>query len=103
MSTVAISQASRNLSHWINKACYGTEAVVFTSRGRPKAVMIGVESFQKLLGGKSLDDTELLSVEELQMQFAQALAEAGHVSDEDIVALVRDVRREMVDERYGAV
>ena len=37
------------------------------------------------------------------MQVAQALAEAGHVSDEDIVALVRDVRREMVDERYGAV
>ena len=37
--SISISEASRNLSHWVNQASYGRECVLLTSRGRVKAVV----------------------------------------------------------------
>ncbi len=102
MSTITISQASRNLSHYINKASYGDEAVVLTSRGRPKAILLGVEAFQMLLGfALDNDEGDLLSAEQLAQQFNEQLRDAGYESREALLALAKDVRHEVTAEQFG--
>lgn len=92
-----ISQASRNLSHWINQASYGRECIILTSRGRPKAVLLGMEEFESLLGLPSV--SEAMPIERLRTEFRQALAEAGYETRQDILELVDDVKRELAEER----
>ncbi|MEZ4705642.1 MAG: type II toxin-antitoxin system Phd/YefM family antitoxin [Caldilineaceae bacterium] len=96
---VSISEASRNLSHWINEASYGSECVVLTSRGRPKAVLVGMDLFESLLGITVEMPDQPLSVDELRQGFRQALAQAGYASRTDILALVDEVKRELAAER----
>ncbi|MDR7494237.1 MAG: type II toxin-antitoxin system Phd/YefM family antitoxin [Armatimonadota bacterium] len=43
-------EAKRDLSRLVNKAAYGHQPVVLTSRGRPKAVLVAHDDFQALLG-----------------------------------------------------
>lgn len=96
MSRISIADASRQLSQVINRACYGREVVILTSRGRPKAVLIGLEAFQKILGmeGKA----ELTSAQDIRLAFRKDLEEAGYASPEDIVDLVRSVKKEIANE-----
>ena len=46
---VSIAEASRQLSQIVNRASYGGEVVLLTSRGKPKAVVVSIETFQQLL------------------------------------------------------
>lgn len=96
--TVSISEASRNLSHLVNQASYGRECVMLTSRGRPKAVIIGMETFEMLLGVQSTATAKRLPVEQLRQELRQALTAGGYRTKEEIVALVQDVKRELADE-----
>ncbi len=50
MDRVSIVEVKRDLSRAVNKAAYGHEPVIITSRGRPKAVLIGHEDFLRLVG-----------------------------------------------------
>ena len=50
MSTVSITEASRQLSQLINRAAYGRDIVILTSRGQAKAVLLGMEAFDQLVG-----------------------------------------------------
>lgn len=94
-----MSKASRNLSHWINRASYGREVVVVTSRGRPKAVILGVEAFEELVGLHEYADHELMPMEQFRSEFRQALAESGYQTREEINDLVREVKRELATEQ----
>lgn len=102
MSLVSVSEASQNLSHWINQASYGRDCVIVTSRGRAKAVLIGVEAFETLIGVPDQDRQRSLPVQELRREFRQALAEAGYQTPEEMVNLVREVKRELAEERIPA-
>ncbi len=99
MTQISVSEASRNLSHWINRASYGREVVVVTSRGRAKAVILGVEAFEELVGLREYADLELLPLEALREGFRQALAESGYHSRDEIVDLVREVKQEVALEQ----
>lgn len=99
---VSISEASRNLSHWINRASYGREFVVVTSRGKPKAVIMGMDAFEDLIGIGEYLNRELMPLDQFRQQFRQALAESGYQTRDDIVALVREVKQEMAAERHMA-
>lgn len=96
---VSISEASRNLSHWVNQASYGRECVQLTSRGRVKAVIIGIEAFEALLGVQSAPANERMPVAQLRREFRQALAEAGYQTQDELLALVREVKQELAEER----
>ncbi len=96
MSSISIADASRQLSQVINRASYGREVVILTSRGRPKAVLIGLEAFQQILGMEGV--TELASAQDIRRAFRRDLEEAGYDNTEDIVALVRSVKKEIVEE-----
>ncbi|MBI4277186.1 MAG: type II toxin-antitoxin system Phd/YefM family antitoxin [Armatimonadetes bacterium] len=48
MEHVSIAEAKRDLSRVVNKVVFGREPVILTSRGRPKAVIISHEEFERL-------------------------------------------------------
>lgn len=98
MSRVSISEASRNLSHWINRAAYGQESIVLESHGRPKAVLIGVELFEELTRNRPEFTKEPMAVDELRTGFRQSLEEAGYRTPEDIIRLIQEIKEEMVAE-----
>ncbi len=98
MSTISIAEASRQLSQIINRASYGREIVILTSRGKPKAVLLGVESFQQLIGFER--NPKPTSVDEFRTQFRKALEESGYRTPQDIVELVRSVKKEIADETF---
>ena len=102
MSLISISEASQNLSHWINQASYGRDCVIVTSRGRAKAVLIGVEAFEALIGVPEQQHQASRPVQQLRIEFQQALAEAGYHTPDQIVDLVRQTKRELADERIPA-
>lgn len=95
MAQVSVSEASQNLSHWINQASYGRECVIVTSRGRAKAVLIGAEAFEALIGVSDQDRQPPRPVAQLRREFRQALTEAGYGTPDQVVELVRDVKREL--------
>jgi prevent-host-death family protein len=45
---VSIGQVKRDISDLVNRVAYGREQVVLTSRGKPKAVLISIDDFQRL-------------------------------------------------------
>jgi prevent-host-death family protein len=98
MTQISVSEASRNLSHWINQATYGRKPVVVTSHGKAKAVIISAEAFEQLIGIHGYVHRELLPPEQLRQEFQQALAEAGYDDRETIINLVRQVKQEMVED-----
>jgi prevent-host-death family protein len=94
MTTVSISDASRQLSQLINRAAYGRDVVVLTSRGQAKAVLLGMDAFDHLVGMRTYAEQPLMPLDEFQQKFRAALVVAGYETPEQIVALVREIRRE---------
>ena len=99
MSTVTIATANRQLSQLINRAAYSGEILILTSRGRPKAVLLGMEAFEELVNMRQYAERPLMLYDAFQSRFREALEEAGFGSREKIVELVREVKREIADER----
>ena len=99
MTQISLSEVSRNLSHWINRASYGWEIVVITSRGRVKAHDGRVNMFEDLIGLGDYAERDLMPLEQLREEFRQALVEAGYQTREDLVHLVREVKAEIAAEQ----
>lgn len=97
MTQVSVSEASRNLSHWVNQATYGRNPVIVTSHGKAKAVIISAEAFEQLIGIHGYAHRELMPPDQLRREFRQALAEAGFGDRDAIVNLVRQVKQEMTE------
>lgn len=99
MSSVSVAEAGRQLSQLINRAAYGREVVVITSRGQAKAVLLGVDVFDDLVGKEASANGGLPPLSEFRQRSQEALAEAGFTSREDILELARQVRQERFDEQ----
>ena len=67
-----------------------------TSRGRAKAVLIGAKAFEALIGVSDQDRQPSRSAAQLRRGFRQALAEAGYGTPDQVVELVREVKRELI-------
>ncbi len=48
MIKTSISELKAGLSEYINRAAYGKERIIIMSRGKPKAVMIDIETLETL-------------------------------------------------------
>jgi prevent-host-death family protein len=48
MATTSISELRRALSEFLNRAAYGQERIIVTSRGRPKAAVVSIEDLRRL-------------------------------------------------------
>lgn len=99
MSMISISDATRRLSRLVNRAAYGREVLILTSRGQAKAVLIGMEAFQELVGARQHAQRPLMPLDTFQHQFREALAEAGYDTEEKIVEFAREIRHEVAAER----
>jgi prevent-host-death family protein len=53
---VSIGQVKRDISELVNRVAYGREQIILTSRGKPKAVLISVEDFERLRQKPRQDD-----------------------------------------------
>lgn len=45
---VAIGQVKRDISELVNRVAYGSERIVLTSRGKPKAALVGMADYKRL-------------------------------------------------------
>jgi prevent-host-death family protein len=45
---VSIGQVKRDISVLINRVAYGGERIILTSRGKPKAVLISMDDYERL-------------------------------------------------------
>ena len=63
MIEVSLTQVKAALSEYVNRAAYGNERVIITSRGRPKAVLLSIEELERLEAPLSvLDSTPTIEV-----------------------------------------
>ena len=66
---VSIGQVKRDISELVNRVSYAGERMILTSRGKPKAVLINIEDYERLLKSENrtayiqkwLADTRALS------------------------------------------
>jgi prevent-host-death family protein len=98
MNTISIAEAGRQLSQIVNRASYGHEVMVLTSRGKPKAVLVGIDTFQQIVGIHKIAEATQMPVSDLQQGLRQALEEGGYDTSEKIVKLVREIKQEMAAE-----
>ncbi|MEA3396638.1 MAG: type II toxin-antitoxin system Phd/YefM family antitoxin [Chloroflexota bacterium] len=45
---VAIGQVKRDISELVNRVAYGSERIVLTSRGKPKAALVSMADYERL-------------------------------------------------------
>jgi prevent-host-death family protein len=50
---VSIGQVKRDISDLVNRVAYRGDRVILTSRGKPKAVLVSVEEYERLKGMES--------------------------------------------------
>jgi prevent-host-death family protein len=48
MTTTSISELKSALSEFLNRAAYGQERIIVTSRGKPKAAVISIDDLRRL-------------------------------------------------------
>jgi PHD/YefM family antitoxin component YafN of YafNO toxin-antitoxin module len=94
MITATVNEMNGNLSSWLERANQG---VLVTEGGKTKAVMLSLEMFELLMGLPQ----PTMPIEQLRREFKQALAQAGYVTRDDIMALIQEVKLELAEERLG--
>lgn len=72
---VSIGQVKRDISELVNRVAYGREQIVLTSRGKPKAVLISVEDYERLRQKPHQDDKWAAWVARSDALAAQILAQ----------------------------
>ncbi len=50
---VSIGQIKRDISELVNRVSYAGERIILTSRGKPKAALINMEDYERLLKSES--------------------------------------------------
>lgn len=50
---VSIGRVKRDISELVNRVAYGGERVILTSRGKPKAVLVSMEDYERLRQGRA--------------------------------------------------
>jgi prevent-host-death family protein len=66
---ISIGQVKRDISELINRVTYAGERIILTSRGKPKAALVSMQDFERLLKSENraddikkwLEDTRALS------------------------------------------
>jgi prevent-host-death family protein len=66
---ISIGQVKRDISELVNRVAYAGERIILTSRGKPKAALVSMQDFERLLKSedraadikKWLEETRALS------------------------------------------
>ena len=68
MIEVSVSKVKADFSKYLNRAAYGQERVIITSRGKPKAVLLSFEELERL---ETLEDA--LATQEIKTRNQRAI------------------------------
>ncbi|MEJ5308208.1 MAG: type II toxin-antitoxin system Phd/YefM family antitoxin [Anaerolineae bacterium] len=85
---VSVRQAGQTLSRLINQTIFEKRPIVITSRGKPKAMLLSIEEYDRLTHPGGIKPEVL----EKARQLREALAAQVGVLQEDWVAAARDER-----------
>jgi prevent-host-death family protein len=96
---VSIGQVKRDISDLVNRVAYKGERIILTSRGKPKAVLISVEDFEKLQQADQSVMTRSAWLTEAH-QLAERIREYRSGKDIDVDALL-DADRDDRENRLG--
>jgi len=99
MSTITIAEASGQLPQLVEQTANGDNAIFLIANGQPQAVLLNVDLFWHLIGLDEYTKRPPMPLDVLQKGFGAALSEVGYDSEEKIIELVRQVKREIADER----
>jgi prevent-host-death family protein len=66
---IGIGQVKRDISELVNRVAFGGERVVLTSRGKPKAVLVSLEDYERIQ--KADRQSRLTQWHTLQEELAQ--------------------------------
>jgi prevent-host-death family protein len=94
-TSLSIGQVKRDISELANRVAYGHERIVLTSRGKPKAVLVSVEDYERLkaedLAAKQNDLEEWLARRD---ELNQRILERRHGEPVDFDAIWQAVKDE---------
>ena len=57
-ATVSIGEVKRDISELVNRVAYGGERIVLTSRGKPKAVLVSINDYERLQAREDQSELE---------------------------------------------
>ncbi len=69
---VSIGQIKRDISELVNRVTYAGERIILTSRGRPKAVLVSMQDYERLLKSEG-------RVADIQKWLAETRALSGRI------------------------
>jgi prevent-host-death family protein len=75
MESVSISSIKRDISALVNRVAFGGQRVILTSRGRPKAAIVGLADLERLLALDEKTKSEIRLQELVALDDARALRE----------------------------
>ena len=93
MKHVSLAHARDHLSALVNDAAHGRQRIVLSSRGRPKAALIGMEDLERLEGS----DAEATNLEREMLRWIERVEEAQRGrprAKRSSIEALREVREE---------
>jgi prevent-host-death family protein len=97
---VSIGQVKRDISELVNRVAYQGERVILTSRGRPKAVLVSLEDFEKIRQAELSQPRRSAWLDEAQ-RLAARIRERREQQDIDVDALLAVDRQDLDDRHLG--
>ncbi|NPV87620.1 MAG: type II toxin-antitoxin system Phd/YefM family antitoxin [Anaerolineae bacterium] len=96
ITQVSIGQIKRDISELVNRVSYAGERIILTSRGKPKAALISMEDYERLVRSENRSTSIAQWLEETQKLSNQITKRRGKMVDVDHIL---DASRHDLEER----
>jgi prevent-host-death family protein len=96
---VSIGQVKRDISELVNRVAYQGERVILTSRGKPKAVLVSLQDYEKIRYAEQGLSRSAWLYEAKQL--AYQIRERRGNQDIDLDALLDEDRRDLETRNLG--
>ncbi|MBI3980335.1 MAG: type II toxin-antitoxin system Phd/YefM family antitoxin [Chloroflexi bacterium] len=92
----SIAEARADLSALVNRVAHGRERIILTSRGRPKAALVGLEdlgALEELAVSSTVDESALVEADQLVERISRRRQGAYLANSADDLAAIREGER----------
>jgi prevent-host-death family protein len=97
---ISIGQVKRDISELVNRVAYQGERIVLTSRGRPKAVLVSLEDYEKLQQSEANQPVRSVWLANAQ-ELAERIRKRRANQPVDVEGLLEANRKDLTDRRAG--
>ena len=99
MIRVSVSEVKADFSRYLNQAAYGNKRVVITSRGKAKAILLGIEDMKRLEALEKAIDQAEVSISPQNRRLLDLLRSSPH--DDKGIEWWTDFERELAENRLN--